>query len=276
MRDGMMVYFVSEEPRYHKRQQTEKDPTCRKLIEEKLQNVVDRGCLDNEQVVVSLTSFFSVPKGDDDIRMVYGGTKCGLNGSVWVPRFYMPTLRSHLRTVVEGTHMCDVDIGEMLLNVMLHPSLRILCGVGLLGYKVDLSKMPEVPTDTKVVKSWVSWNRIAMGLKWSPYQAVKSMHFAEEITKGDPADPNNVYRWDKVRLNLPGDDDYDPSLPWVSKVKVMKDGSVVVAADLHTFMDDLRPCGATKREVWLAGRKAASTINWLGCQDASRQMQSSR
>ena len=146
-----MVYFVSDQPSYHNRQQTEKDPLSKKLIEEKLQKVVDRGYLDNEQMVVSLTSFFSVPKGDADIRMVYDGTKCGLNGSVWVPRFYMPTLRSHLRTVVEGTHMCDVDIGEMFLNFMLHPSLRILCGVDLSGYKVDLSEMPEVPTDPEAV-----------------------------------------------------------------------------------------------------------------------------
>jgi hypothetical protein len=29
--------------------------------------------------VKSLTSFFTVPKGDDDIRIVYNGTQSGLN-----------------------------------------------------------------------------------------------------------------------------------------------------------------------------------------------------
>ena len=96
MRDGMMVYFVSEEPRYMEKQPPDRDPATKKLIEEKLQKVIDRGYLENSQIVVSLTSFFSVLKGESDIRMVYDGTKCGLNGSVWVPRFYMPTLTSHL------------------------------------------------------------------------------------------------------------------------------------------------------------------------------------
>ena len=142
----MMVYFVSEQPRCRDPQPPERDPKTKRLIEEKLQKVVDRGYLSNDQVIVSLTSFFEVKKGDADIRMVYDGTKCGLNGSVWVPRFYMPTLSSHLRTVVEGTYMCDVDIGEMFLNFMLHPTLRTLCGVDLSNYDIDLSDL-DVPID---------------------------------------------------------------------------------------------------------------------------------
>jgi len=47
--------------------------------------------------VVSLTSFFSVPKGEDDIRMVYDGTKSGLNAAMWVPRFGLLTIETHLR-----------------------------------------------------------------------------------------------------------------------------------------------------------------------------------
>ena len=79
------------------------------------------------------------------------------------------------------------------------------------------------------------------------------MHFTEEEIRGDPADPSNVFRWDKVRLNLPGQADYDHSLPWVSKVRILDDGTAVMAADLHTFMDDCRPCGSTKKEAWQAG-----------------------
>ena len=181
----MMVYFVSEQPRCQDRQHPERDADSKRLMEEKLQKVVNRGYLDNDQVVVSLTSFFSVPKGDSDIRMVYDGTKCGLNGSVWVPRFYMPTLTSHLRTVVEGTYMCDVDIGEMFLNFMLHPTLRTLCGVDLSNYKVDLTSL-EVPTDPEAAKTWLSWNRIAMGLKWSPTRLSKactSQRKSSEVTE---------------------------------------------------------------------------------------------
>jgi hypothetical protein len=48
------------------------------------------------------------------------------------------------------------------------------------------------------------WNRIAMGLKWSP-QAVKGMHLHEEVIQRRSEESSNVYRWDQVRLeNLPG------------------------------------------------------------------------
>ena len=209
-----------------------------------------------------------MPKGDNDIRVVYDGTKCGLNDAVWVPTFFLPTIQTHFRAVVQGTHMCDVDVGEMFLNFMLHPKLQLFCGVDITPYDLDLSSLsfPQIKEDgTKV---WVSWDRIAMGLAWSPYQAVKTLHFAEEVIRGDPKDPANVFRWDHVRLNLPGSPNYDPSLPWVSKVKVLKDGSVEVATDLFKFVDDLRPTGASKAECWRAGRRAASILNWLGSQDA--------
>lgn len=45
-----------------------------------------------------------------------------------------------------------------------------------------------------------------------------------------------------VRLNLPGKEDYDPNLPWVSKVW-MSDGQV--AADLFIYLDDARTTGSS-------------------------------
>ena len=115
-----------------------------------------------------------------------------------------------------------------------------------------------------------------MGLTWSLYQVVKSLHLAEEIIRGDRLDCKNVFRWDRIRLNLPGSDDYNPSLPWVSKVKDNPDGTVDVAADLFTFVDDLRPTGKSKAEAWKAGRRSASLLNWLGIQDAPRKRRDSR
>ncbi len=100
-----------------------------------------------------------------------------------------------------------------------------------------------------------------MGLKWSPYQAVKGMHFAEEVIRGDRQDTTKVFWWDYVRMNLTGQADYDPSLPWVSNVKDLKDGETVIAADLFTFVDDLWPTGSTKKEGWQVGRRAASGLD---------------
>ena len=49
-----------------------------------------------------------------------------------------------------------------------------------------------------------------------------------------------------------------------------------IAADLFTFVDDLRPTGKDKPESWKAGRRAASVLNWLGLQDAPRKRRDSR
>ena len=37
--------------------------------------------------VLSLTAFFYVPKGEDDIRLVYNLTKLGMNDYLWAPTF---------------------------------------------------------------------------------------------------------------------------------------------------------------------------------------------
>ena len=115
------------------------------------------------------------------------------------------------------------------------------------------------------MRVWETWQRAAMGLRSSPYQAVQAMGVAEETIRGDRKDPNNVYRWDYVRLNLPGSAEYDPSKPWVSKIR-SKDGKIV--ADLFIFVDDLRPTGPSRLEAWKSARRATSKLNYLGIQDA--------
>jgi hypothetical protein len=115
---------------------------------------------------------------------------------------------------------------------------------------------------------WETWLCAAMGLKSSPYQAVQALGFAEEIIRGDRRNPRNIFLWGRVRLNFPGCKKYDPSLPWVSKVRA-EDGKI--AADLFAFMDDIRPVGPNKKGAWLAGRRAARILNHLGIQDAPRK-----
>jgi hypothetical protein len=60
-------------------------------------------------LVTSLMSFFSVPKEENDIRMVYDETKSGLNSILWAPWFPLPTIEMHLCSVVPGTYMGDID-----------------------------------------------------------------------------------------------------------------------------------------------------------------------
>jgi hypothetical protein len=75
------------------------------------------------------------------------------------------------------------------------------------------------------------------------------MGMVEEVIRGDWKDPNNVFCWDKVMLNLPGSKDYDPNKPWVYKLRL--DGGRI-AANLFTFVDNLRPTEPSWKEAWLA------------------------
>jgi hypothetical protein len=60
-------------------------------VKRKLSKIRERAYL-VAAFVVSFVSFFHVPKGENDIRMVYDGTKCGLNDAMWVPSFWLPTI----------------------------------------------------------------------------------------------------------------------------------------------------------------------------------------
>ena len=54
-------------------------------VKKKLNKVKDREYVRMGVDVKSLTHYFSVPKGTDDIRMVYDASRSGLNDAVWAP-----------------------------------------------------------------------------------------------------------------------------------------------------------------------------------------------
>jgi hypothetical protein len=95
------------------------------------------------------------------------------------------------------------------------------------------------------------------------------MLVAKEVILGEWLDATNLFRWDKVRMNLPGSTDYDPSLPWVSKIW-LEDGRI--AADLFIYVDhDVRITGNLAKECGAVARRAASVAHHLGVQDAPRK-----
>jgi hypothetical protein len=196
--------------------------------------------------------------------MVYDASVSDLNDAMWVLRFTLPTIDTHMRSVEECTFMVDVDVdvGGMFLNSPLHAELRELCGVDLTLYATSVDGAPI----------WETWQPVTMGMKSSPYQSVQGMSFlsflVEIMAKGGRKDPTNIFRWDSLRLNLPGLASYDPGLPWVSKVR---DDDGRIAADVVEFVDELRPSGGSRKEAWQAARRVASMLSWLGMHDAPRK-----
>jgi hypothetical protein len=62
-------------------------------------------------MILSLTSFFAVPKGDTDVRMVYNGTSSGMNPHLWAHWFALPTICDLLQALELDTFMEDSYIG---------------------------------------------------------------------------------------------------------------------------------------------------------------------
>jgi hypothetical protein len=83
--------------------------------------------------------------------------------------------------------MANVDIGEMFLNFILHRELQSLAGVDLTHYFESEDK------GLRATKIWETWQRAAMGLRLSPYQAVQAMGVAEEVIHVDQKNPANVF-----------------------------------------------------------------------------------
>ena len=85
MRDGSKLYVMKDKlPNYRCRQQVPSEPGIFERVKEKIQKVCFRGYI-VVGIVLSLTGFFQVPKGEDDIRMVYDATACGLNNALCAP-----------------------------------------------------------------------------------------------------------------------------------------------------------------------------------------------
>jgi len=66
-----------------------------------------------KRTVQSLVSYFTVPKGEDNVLIVIDGTKSGLNQALWSPTFCLPTMDSLLPTLEPGTWQANIDVGEM-------------------------------------------------------------------------------------------------------------------------------------------------------------------
>ena len=256
-RDGPVVYVKGELPRCHKRQTLARNPSVRQKVKEKIEKVRKNQYICKGHVE-SLTSYFDVPKDENDIRMVYNGTSSGLNDAVYAPWFAVPTVETHLRAVEVGTFMGDCDIGEMFLNFMLDEKIRPHAGV-------DLSELYQEENGGKL--QWERWERCLMGFKPSPYLTTREMKKIEVVIRGNRTDEKNVFHWEKVVMNLPGSAQYNPNKPWVYKAR--PDGKI--AAELFSYIDDYRTTGPSRSECWLACHRVGCMFTWFGIQDAARK-----
>ena len=95
-----------------------------------------------------------MPKGEDDICIVYDATVCGLNAALWAPNFALPTIDSVMQNADSRTWFSEIDLGEMFLNYFLDKDLREYAGV-------DVREIGGA--------KWERQERTLVGFRLSPY-----------------------------------------------------------------------------------------------------------
>ena len=276
IRDGLEVLVSGKLPSYHAPQQFPSDPIQKERMREKLAKVcaTRKNCNDydypnhrgyiGDGYVASRTNCFSVEKGEHDIRMVYDASKSLLNAALWAPNFMMPNIDSVLNNATLTSWFGDIDLGEMFLNYFLDPRIRPYAGV-------DVTLIGDLLRDKSSAEKeliLMRWERSLMGLKSSPYNCTRAAAWGEDFVRGDRRDPKNPFRWDKVILNMPGQESYDPRLPWVFRFDSVRNQ---VAAFFCTYVDDIRSGDCSELECVATTHTIASRINYLGQQDAPRK-----
>jgi hypothetical protein len=148
VRDGLRIWYKGFAPK-HLSQKDEPDLSKKEKIRLKLLKALARRYFEYEDVG-SLTQFFAVAKGEEDIRMVYNVTSSGLNAHRWCPWFALATINTMLRALEPGAYMGNIDIGEMFLNFILEAKCSFLAGVDLTKYIEPLGGEP---------RHWARWVR---------------------------------------------------------------------------------------------------------------------
>jgi hypothetical protein len=174
-RDGMRIFVSGKLPENRSSKSTFK-PEELKLVAEKLDKITDR-CYVMDGFIINFLDYFAVPKGLFDIRIVYDGTKCGLNDALWAQNFYLPdgTVAGWLLTYT--TYCVDVDFGEMFLNFFMDEALQPYAGIYTLPVRDYLKRQ----STSERLATWKRWNRLFMGMTPSPYCAVRFYYWMEEL-----------------------------------------------------------------------------------------------
>jgi hypothetical protein len=172
-RDGVPVWFERPGPTTREAQSLISDPAIQANAKEKIGKVVRRRYLVTKDIIIKLLiKYFAVPKGDDDIRIVYNTMANRLNKCVWAPSFWLPTIDTLVHALDENSWMTDRDLGYMFLNYQLHSLAMPFTGV-------DLSLLYE--SKDEVGPRWAVWDRTLMGFAASPYNSIKMALVAEEV-----------------------------------------------------------------------------------------------
>ena len=269
-RDGFPAQIYSPLPRHLRPASRPKQEVYDKVYS-KFKRFLERFHLTpcHPSAVKSFIDYFGVKKGDTDIRVVYNGTSCGLNGCIFASNFWLPNAPSMSRILGYNYSSVDIDLGEMFHNFPMLRFLHQYAGVDLTPFLLDL--MRDFPDLKKFVASkrlTAQFNRDFMGFRPSPEWSCRFYYLAEEFARGNELEDSNPLYWDKVVINVLGNSDFNPAFPNLMKLDSRNNR---IAGDIRAYVDDLRTVGYNLEQAWAIARRIASHLQYLGIQDAPRK-----
>ena len=125
---GCEIFIKDKLPRFTKKQRIPTDSAEFEMIKKKIDKVQSRRYIDGG-TVLSLTALFYVPKGEDDIRLVYDLTALVLNDAFWVPTFWMPSVETFLDVATHFSWFGYIDAAEMFHKYKISEILQPSAGV---------------------------------------------------------------------------------------------------------------------------------------------------
>ena len=205
--------------------------------------------------------------------MVFDGTSSGLNEALWAPNFFLPSAKSASMCLSFDTWMADMDFGDFFHNFFMDPRIRPYSGVNLSSMGSLVPGPGRNEHRAFATPTVLRWTRLFMGMRPSPYLAIRQYYWGEEFARGNPRKFGNPMGYNRVSMNLPGMDSYNPELPKVMKWRDDPTGKTGghLAGDVVTFVDDVRVTGFSKENCWAVYHQFASRVQYLGMQNAPRK-----
>ena len=163
---------------YRHPQPAPKTPQDIALISEKIGKLRAKRNLDTGSVK-SLVPYFYVPKGPQDIQVVFNGTSCSLNKCLFALHFCLPTVATLLRSLDKGMYQADSNYQEMFYNVLLHRSPRLFAGVDITHIRTNK------PWEAERIRQWERFCRNYFGQTDLPGRLLQMSIKGKQLAYGD-------------------------------------------------------------------------------------------
>jgi len=153
---GHPPWFTSSPLQYKVPQRSEPNAHLCSQMREKLGAPIFKAYIAKGKVL-SLTSFFSVPKGEDDVCIIYDASNSGLNAVLWAPSFQLPISETLTALLNTSSWISDLNLGEHFHNFPLHKELQLYCGIDIRSFYGTTQKR-------RGKSMWLQWVCCMMGL----------------------------------------------------------------------------------------------------------------